>query len=1015
MCTECSNPDHIIGINLTSLGLGGTSANDKPDWSISEIAEFLRVGYWAGKGTSAHSFILSQDGSLSVNLTGLTQDAQDTAREALQAWTTTTGLRFVETRGAAQITIDDDSSGAWSNALFSGTVTQSAHVNVAADFSSGAYRLQTFIHEIGHALGLGHAGQYNAAGNYASDASYANDSWQYSIMSYFTQAQNTETTASFAFVRTPQIADVLAIQQIYGTGAQVQPGDTIYGRADIIATRAQTIADGGGEDMIDLRGRDEDQRLDMKSGAFSDIDGRQMNLAIAVGTVIENAASGAGNDSINGNGADNQIDAGAGADMVWGGAGGDLLSGGAGDDSLWGQDGNDTLDGGAGDNLLNGGTGWDTAQFNADAADVLIFRHTDSLQVKTDSGIDTLTDIEALSFTDGTAAADNFDAALGQGWVSAADFLDGAQTVLPSTPAAVVTPPAAALPDAPVSAPTADVRMEVGTLQLSRAVQDDGWIHVTFARAITDAVVVVGPLSIRGTQPLVPELRNITDTGFDLRISEWEYLDGGHVAESLSWMAGTAGTHLMADGTGIVFGSQDLQGTDITDIALDGLEGRTVTAYGSLIGTGDSLLTHRIHSVADTGLSVSMQGQENSPNTGNEARSFDYVVVENGGVLTQGGVNDVAARWKAVDDATNQAVFADMQSYNGTDTANLRTMSHQDQTWLKLAEEQSQDLELNHIAEQVASMSIARGSYELYENIEDLRSNDTVVASALEVGTLSLHRDRGSDGWVQVTFSTDIKDAVVVLGPVSTNGIDPVTPELRNVTDSGFEIRLSEWEALDGGHITETLSWMAGTAGQHMLDDGTKITFGTQNVSGSQPAHISYDGFDGTPVILGAVSGEGGDIVSHRFANVQENGAQIRLAAQEAQNGADSTTNRVVQWAAIEDGSGTLLQSGTQQINSVGSNIGQQDGALFADVQSYIGGDTLTLRSAPANDGTRLYLDEERSGDAETWHINETVSWLSIEAGRYDLFSTESALDLEAQIDAQVASLLADDPDLFSF
>ena len=60
------------------------------------------------------------------------------------------------------------------------------------------------------------------------------------------------------------------------------------------------------------------------TGSISDIGDQIGNMTIAVGTVIENAIGGPGDDTITGNNADN------------------MLSGGAGNDSLYGYAGNDT-------------------------------------------------------------------------------------------------------------------------------------------------------------------------------------------------------------------------------------------------------------------------------------------------------------------------------------------------------------------------------------------------------------------------------------------------------------------------------------------------------------------------------------------------------------------------------------------------------------------------------------------------------------------------------------------------
>jgi len=82
-------------------------------------------------------------------------------------------------------------------------------------------------------------------------------------------------------------------------------------------------------------------------------------LQISARTIIENMASGAGNDRIITNNAKNKILAGDGHDSVWALAGNDQIAGGAGNDRLFGGDGNDRIAGGAGVDAIYGGTGRD--------------------------------------------------------------------------------------------------------------------------------------------------------------------------------------------------------------------------------------------------------------------------------------------------------------------------------------------------------------------------------------------------------------------------------------------------------------------------------------------------------------------------------------------------------------------------------------------------------------------------------------------------------------------------------
>ena len=95
---------------------------------------------------------------------------------------------------------------------------------------------------------------------------------------------------------------------------------------------------------------------------------------------------------------------GDGVDVLGGGAGNDTLTSDAGDDALRGGTGNDMLHGGAGDNTLQGGAGWDAATYDVASTDATWARDpaTGVWTVSTALGTNTLTGVEALTFTDRT-------------------------------------------------------------------------------------------------------------------------------------------------------------------------------------------------------------------------------------------------------------------------------------------------------------------------------------------------------------------------------------------------------------------------------------------------------------------------------------------------------------------------------------------------------------------------------------------------------------------------------------
>ncbi|PIV74411.1 MAG: hypothetical protein COW55_09295, partial [Rhodobacteraceae bacterium CG17_big_fil_post_rev_8_21_14_2_50_65_11] len=355
-------------------------SNTLADGTLDQLATYLTDGYWSDTGGARHSFDTTLNNVISVNLTALDARGQFLARAAFEAWEAVADIQFQEVTGTADITFTDTQPGAVTSASwYANGDTISATVNISTNWlntygaSYDSYSFSTYIHEIGHALGLGHQGPYNGSASYPADAAFSNDSYQLSVMSYFSQLDNTDVNASYALQLGAMAADIVAIQDLYGApgASSATAGDTVYGVGqtiggyageifDIITTGldpnnrlgngpvAWTFYDHSGVDTVNLSNDTFDQIVNLNSLGIWDVYGLTGNVVVARGTVIENFVAGSGNDRVTGNAASNR------------------LEGNTGNDLLLGLTGNDTLIGGLGADTLNGGDGIDAVSY-ADA------------------------------------------------------------------------------------------------------------------------------------------------------------------------------------------------------------------------------------------------------------------------------------------------------------------------------------------------------------------------------------------------------------------------------------------------------------------------------------------------------------------------------------------------------------------------------------------------------------------------------------------------------------------------
>lgn len=260
-------------------------------------------------------------------------------------------------------------------------------VNMAPSVDNHA--VMTFLHEIGHVLGLKHPfGHEDAVGGIAAGPylSEKEDTTEHTVMSY------TVVPDSYRMAYSP--LDIAALEYLYGPAKAVNAGDTVH----VLDPASSTLySDGGGNDTLDGSALSTNLTVDLRPGYWSDLGTRGDSIVdagqvtINFGTVIENLFGGSGHDKLTGNEANN------------------LLRGGL---------GNDTLSGGRGSDTLDGGAGLDVAVYGGNRADFKLSLGKDQSRVtdqKTPADIDTLIGIERLRFDDSSVALD-IDGVAGQAY-----------------------------------------------------------------------------------------------------------------------------------------------------------------------------------------------------------------------------------------------------------------------------------------------------------------------------------------------------------------------------------------------------------------------------------------------------------------------------------------------------------------------------------------------------------------------------------------------------------------------
>ena len=313
-------------------------ANNKKSFTTDQAAKHITRSGSKFKDSN-------RDGKIVVgfNFSGNFNAAQkERARQALQYWADVANIQFVE-KGSntdGNITINGmGGSAGYADFPYGHYAKPQANIGTygGQNPTMGSHFLSLLIHELGHTLGLSHPGDYNGHGyNYGRNAEYAQDTKARSVMSYWDETHQPGHNFARLSPAAPMMDDIAAAQRLYGANTKTRNTDTTYGfnsnsGRDVYSLKRGsdkpifTVWDGGGNDTLDFSGFTQNQTINLKAEAFSDVGGLRGNVSIAKGVMVENAIGGAGNDTLTGNEGNNRLTGGRGADKLFGGAGADTF------------------------------------------------------------------------------------------------------------------------------------------------------------------------------------------------------------------------------------------------------------------------------------------------------------------------------------------------------------------------------------------------------------------------------------------------------------------------------------------------------------------------------------------------------------------------------------------------------------------------------------------------------------------------------------------------------------------
>ncbi|MEM7332511.1 MAG: putative Ig domain-containing protein [Chloroflexota bacterium] len=348
---------------------------------------------------------------------------------------------------------------------------------------------------------------------------------------------------------------------------------------------------------------------------------------------------------------------------------------------------------------------------------------------------------------------------------------------------------------------------EAGTVVIDQA-DANTWHTVNLQYSYTNPIVVMGPASYDDADPLTIRVNNVTATSFEFQIDEWEYLDGTHGTETISYIVAEEGEYTLPNDAMLIAGKTDSVTEAFRAVSFSQSFGSTPIVLAQVGSVNEATaVTNRIRDVATNQFEIKLEEEENEDDV-HLGETIYWIAIEpsvEAGLFEAANTGVVVDEvWESVSFAqtysTNPILIATMQTHDGGDTSTIRyrNLTSSDME-VYLEEETSANTEIGHVDEAVGYLLIEP------------------TMGATPFGQLSN---------LAPVFSGTISDVTAVAGETLRIDVEATDPEGDSLTYSATGLPSTVSIDSDNGDIYGTV--LQGNAGSYAVT--VSVSDGIQSV-----------------------------------------------------------------------------------------------------------------------------------------------------------------------------------------